>query len=341
MTDIDMIAGLRPEIPLPELDDLAPARGRLIDAIAAEHATTAGPPAPELSPARPASWRSRMRPASRRRLALTGLGTAVAAVAAGAGLLATSGGPAAPAMVPATINAAAAHVLNLAATAALRQPGGPPRADQFVYHAIRDGQGHLYQSWLSVNGTRNGLVRGIGGGTWAYVAGCRDGRAQVIASPAHGGTKGRQHCTPDPAYLPGVPTSPGKMAAYLERTQHVTIGDTVADVDMLGKAIDDLLGASYLAPRQMAAMYDFMANTPGFTVIPAAADATGRHGVGIRWQVSDGQAIAPGDTAMIIFDPHTGAYLGDRTIYRGESPKTYSGEAVIKVAIVNRIGQLP
>ena len=131
------------------------------------------------------------------------------------------------------------------------------------------------------------------------------------------------------------------MRGYLERTQQVTIGDTVAEVDMLGHDIDDLLRTTYLTPRQLAAMYDFMASTPGFTVVPDAADAVGRHGVGIRWQVSDGQAIAPGDTAMIIFNPRTGAYMGGRTTYLGESPRNYSGDAVVKLAIVNRIGQLP
>ena len=44
---------------------------------------------------------------------------------------------------------------------------------------------------------------------------------------------------------------------------------------------------------------------------------------------------------MIIFNPHTGAYMGDRTTYLGENPGDYSGEAVVKLAIVNRIGQLP
>jgi hypothetical protein len=112
-------------------------------------------------------------------------------------------------------------------------------------------------------------------------------------------------------------------------------------VDMLGDDIDNLLRMTYLTPRQLAAMYDFMASTPGFTVVPDAVDAVGRHGVGIRWQVSDGQAIARGDTAMIIFNPRTGAYMGDRTTYLGESPRNYSGDAVVKLAIVNRTGQLP
>jgi hypothetical protein len=355
MTDLDVVTELRPEIPLPALGSLGPARERLLAAIAAERITSRpagatsttggvtgvglGPAStPGLAPAQTLRPRGRIRWSTRGRLALAGLAVSVAA---GATLLVTTRGPAGPALVPPGIDAVSAHVLDLAAAAARRQPGGPPRPDQFLYHAIRDGSGHLYQSWLSVDGTRTGLARGIGGATWSYLPGCRDGREHLDAPVTRGGTDGWQHCTPIPAYLPGLPTSAGAMRGYLERTQQVTIGDTVAEVDMLGHDINDLLATTYLTPRQLAAMYDFMASTPGFTVVPDAVDAVGRHGVGIRWQVSDGQAVARGDTAMIIFNPRTGAYLGSRTTYLGENPRNYSGDAVVKLAIVNRIGQLP
>jgi hypothetical protein len=355
MTDLDVVTELRPEIPLPALGSLGPARERLLAAIAAERVAArlagaapapGGTPeagrrpaiAPAPAPARTRRPPGRARWGTRRRLALAGLAISVAA---GAALLVTTRGPAAPALVPPRIDAVSAHVLDLAAAAARQQPGGPPRPDQFLYRAIRERGGHLYQSWLSVDGTRTGLVRGIGGGTWAYLPGCRDGWEYLDAPAIRGGTDGRQRCTPITAYLPGLPTSAGAMRGYLERTQRVTIGDMVAEVDMLGQDIDNLLGTTYLTPRQLAAMYDFMASTPGFTVVPDAIDAVGRHGVGIRWQVSDGQAIAPGDSAMIIFNPRTGAYMGDRTTYLGESPRNYSGDAVVKLAIVNRIGQVP
>jgi hypothetical protein len=355
MTDLDVVTELRPEIPLPALDSLGSARERLLTAIAAERIagrpTGAAPApggtpesgrraaiAPAPTPARTPRPRGRARWGAWRRLGLAGLAISVAA---GTALLVSTRGPAAPALVPPRIDAVSVHVLDLAAAAARRQPGGPPRPDQFLYHAIRERGGHLYQSWLSIDGTRTGLVRGIGGGTWAYLPGCRDGWEHLDAPAIRGGTDGWQRCTPIQAYLPGLPTSAYAMRGYLERTQQVTIGDTVAEVDMLGHDIDDLLGTTYLTPRQLAAMYDFMASTPGFTVVPDAVDAVGRHGIGIRWQVSDGQAIAPGDTAMIIFNPRTGAYLGDRTTYLGENPRNYSGDAVVKLAIVNRIGQLP
>jgi hypothetical protein len=44
---------------------------------------------------------------------------------------------------------------------------------------------------------------------------------------------------------------------------------------------------------------------------------------------------------MIIFDARTGAYLGDRTRYTGERPAEDDGGAVVRLAIVNAIGQRP
>jgi hypothetical protein len=66
-------------------------------------------------------------------------------------------------------------VLHRAALAALERPVGAPRPGQFVYTKIADGDGSVYQSWLSVDGTRSGLLRselgvttrGAGGATGA------------------------------------------------------------------------------------------------------------------------------------------------------------------------------
>jgi hypothetical protein len=330
MDDLELITSLRPEIELPAAGQLTAARGRLDAVIAA-----AGPPAG------PVAGKMRRAPGPRRTRRRLVIAAAVAAAAAAGVTTGVAMGPSGSASVP-TVSAAAAHTLNLAAAAALGQPGPQPRPDQFVYSATRDGGGHLYQSWLSVDGTRTGLVRGIGGTPgWSYVPGCRDGREQLNAPVTVGGTKGPQPCTPDPAYLPALPTSAAAMGRYLQRTQKLSLGSPVADLDSLGKGVSDLLEDVYLSPRQLAAVYQFMADTPGFTVVPNAADARGRRGIGIRWPVADGQVADPGYTAMIIFNPRTGAFLGQRTTYRGESPAVYSGDAVVQRAVVDQPGQLP
>lgn len=61
----------------------------------------------------------------------------------------------------------------------------------------------------------------------------------------------------------------------------------------------------------------------------------------VRWQVSDASAAAAGDTAMTLFDPRTGAFLGGGTTYPRDRPGEYDGDAVVKLAVVDRPGQLP
>ena len=139
MTDLDAVTELRPEIPLPALDSLGPARERLLAAIAAERLANrpaaampdpggtpeAGPGpaiAPVPAPARTARPRGRPRWGARR-LALPGLAISVAA---GATLLVTTRGPAAPALVPQRIDAVSAHVLDLAAAARPPPAWRPP-----------------------------------------------------------------------------------------------------------------------------------------------------------------------------------------------------------------------
>jgi hypothetical protein len=334
MNDLGLVTSLRPDIDLPGPDQLTAARGRLDAALAA---ASAGAPAH----GRPNPWQSRRARGPRRTRPRLAVATAaVAAASAGITAIVAVPGRSAPEL---TISVATAHTLRLAAAAALRQPGPRPQPDQFIYTATRDGAGQLHQSWISVDGTRTSLVRGIGGTpSWAYLPGCRHGREQVSAPASAGGTSGVQPCTPSPAYLPDLPASQAALGRYLRRTQELNLGSAVADLDSLGHGVADLLEYVYLTPRQLAAVYQLMASTPGFTLVPGAADALGRHGIGIRWPVADGpDTVIPGDTDMIIFDPHSGAYLGQRTTYPGQRPAAYSGDAVAQRAIVDRTGQLP
>ena len=62
----------------------------------------------------------------------------------------------APVTVPATLTAR--EVLEHAAAAALKEPAVVPRDDQFVYTKVVGAGGVVELSWLSVDGTRNGLT---------------------------------------------------------------------------------------------------------------------------------------------------------------------------------------
>jgi len=326
MNDMDLLYELAQETPLPSPAELAAARARLAVAIA-----TCPAPGRPISEVQPPAHPDRRRSHPRRRLALTAaIAAAVSAVVAA--VLVTAGGTPAGQSGPG-VDTAAARVLHRAALAALQLQSGVPRPGQFVYTKIESGNGSLYQSWLSVDGTRTGLIRGAGGGpAIIYVPGCRDGRQLRVGAPAtEGGTPGGQSCVPQPAYFPAQPASPRALRSYLERTWKITPG-TPGYLNDFGKTVDELLTQAYLTSGQRAALYDLMAQTPGFTLITRAADGIGRHGVGIAWSL-------PGDgKTMIIFNPNTYAELGITT--RGAAGQKGTG-ALLKLAIVNKPGQLP
>jgi hypothetical protein len=325
MNDLELLWELAQETPPPAPAELGPARARLVAAIAAGPA--AGRVTAEATP--PAPPRGR-RSHSRWRLALTAA-VAAAVSAAVAAVLVTGGGPRAGTVKP-RVAAAAAGVLHRAALAALQLQAGAPRPNQFIYTKIEGRSDSLYQAWLSVDGTRTGLIRGAGGGpAMIYIPGCRHGRQLRVQAPAaEGGTRGGQSCVPQPAYFPDMPASPRPLRSYLERTWALS-PTSPGYLNDFGKTDDELLSQAYLTSGQRAALYDLMAQTPGFTLVPHATDGIGRPGVGIAWPSGGGKA-------MIIFNPTTYAELGITTW--GAAGQKGTG-ALLKLAIVNQAGQRP
>ncbi len=241
-----------------------------------------------------------------------------------AGTAPAAAGPGAHSVVPVrpfTGRLTAARFLNAAARAALTQPATPPRPDQFVY-AESEGPGgsSKYQIWQSADGSKAGLVVNSTG---------------PIPLPACSG--GPDRCF-TAGYRPDLPTKPGAILPYLVRAGlagpadkpggqglHKPIRNWVAND--LGKEIDSLLSDTYLLPAQRAALFRYMARTPGYFVVRHAADAIGRPGVGIAWRYQ-------GSETMIIFDPRDYAYLGDRT---DAAAASYQGAALVKLKIVDSV----
>jgi hypothetical protein len=268
---------------------------------------------------------------------------------------ARSGGTPSGEVVPAQLTAR--EVLDRAAAAALRGPDVVPSGDQFVYTEVGGGAGApVVRTWLSVDGTRNGLsttTYSDGKVQSSTFLGCANG-VQKIQLPGVGGkplklggkamtptqyqekykTPVPMHgpiqsvpCTPEPAYFPDMPTSAGAMAGYLERTQ----GIRVSNLNDLAKTVGFMLQSDYILPAQRAALYEFLATTPGLIVEPNVRDIDGRPGVGVGWSFE-------GSKAMNIFDPSTYAYLGLTTWgLQGQ----LAGDALLKTAITNTPGQLP
>jgi hypothetical protein len=357
MNDLDMIKELRPGAALPELGELGAARGLLTAAISAERS---GGVSPAQSPEAPAAAAGRRVPASgepaQGRPAARRLALATAALVALPGHRAPSAsGPAAvpsrsgPAPAPsgalppvtghatapsveapvaAGVNPAAAHLLRHAALAALRLPAGAPRPGQFVYTESEGSNGVRYQLWLSANGKKDGLARSPGRTFVIRPCTATQTQAGICASP--------------PGYYPGMPADPRVLLAYL-RTVDITGTESAGGAGWrsndIAKGISDLMASTYLLPGQRAALYELMAQTPGFAVARSARDAIGRTGVAVEWSFMGSRA------GEIILDPRTYAYLGTRTFpspsFHGPGAHAYDGDALIQLAVVNKAGELP
>jgi hypothetical protein len=348
MTDLDLITDLRPEVRLPDTAELAPARSRLAAAITAE-ITAADSPA-GLSPAGP--WpgdRAYQAPVrapragsrwTSRRLALTGVAAAAVAAGVAAALVIAPGAGGKPASQPAgtagaqpggvgsqsgsgvqpfTGHLTAARFLHAAAHAALQQPSVPPRPGQFVYSESEGPGGTAkYQIWQSTDGSKRGLVVNSTGPI---------GLDPCPVAKAEAG-----QCSVQAGYLPDLPAKPGAVLGYLTK---IGLADPALghkpipnwEANDVGKTVESLLSNTYLLPAQRAALFEYMARTPGYTVAPHAVDAAGRHGIAIEWKYE-------GMTTAVIFSPKTYAYLGN-TITSGA--RTIWSAAEIKFEVVDSL----
>ena len=223
-----------------------------------------------------------------------------------------------------------------------------PRDDQFVYTKVVGGGGVVEQSWLSVGGTRNGLTESPMNGKLqkSVQLGCVNG-ARKIRTPGRDGKplKGGHKpipikgpvpmdgpvvtvpCTAERTYFPDMPTTAAAVGPYLEQTQGIRLND----LNDLSKTIGFMLESDYILPAQRAALYRFLATTPGLTIERHVRDISGRPGIGVVWHFY-------GSKAMNIFDPRTFAYLGMTTW--GEQGQL-GGDALVRTAIVDQAGELP
>ena len=237
----------------------------------------------------------------------------------------------------------AKRVLDTAATAALSHPAVPPRPDQFVYTKIGDGRGHAALTWLSVDGSRNGLMEAGGPNGTSTLLGCVDGKHQIRTpgyngKPYTGPAKPKapvpldgpvvtEPCIPQPAFFPAMPTTASAMPGYLAKTRGLRLND----LNDVAKVVEGIFQSDYLLPAQRAALYEFLATMPGLTLERHVKDITGRPGIGVSWSFM-------GSKAMLIFDPSTYTLLGITTW--GEQGQV-GGGALLQMAITNQAGQQP
>jgi hypothetical protein len=309
MNELDLIAGLRPAVPLPEPDDLAAARSRLTSVLAPE----AGSAGPRPQPGRGAAAGRRVAARARSRRGLTLGAAAAAAVAVACGLTfavsAGLGGGAAghktavrpntsqadqPVTVPATLTAV--QFLTQAAAATRHERAVVPAPGQFIYSEGFDpGSRVWWRNWESVNGSHPD-VTDLSTGGWGSTAPCTQALAESTG------------CTPT-GFLPDFPVTANAVLPYLVRLEQASASVPSSQdppnwlANDTGKAVAGLLQSVYLLPAQQAAVFQMLAQTSGFEIVRNAVDAQGHRGVGIYWSYQD-------SGAMIVFNPATYQFMG-------------------------------
>ncbi|GAA3219914.1 CU044_5270 family protein [Dactylosporangium siamense] len=213
--------------------------------------------------------------------------------------------------------------------------GGTPalsvRPDQFVFvesiHVNSEGPADdggplvtfLRRSWLSADGTRDGLV------TDRRKSGGPEERVVITCPPGH-------PC--QPVYRADLPTDTDGMLRWFKDLITQRYGSdrsTKSTPDSYAWSIaGDLLREGYLPPASAAAVFTALARVNGLTVVESVTDAAGRTGVSVG---IDGK----GTRSEIIFDRATYAYLGERV--SGPGGRIISDTAQLRLAIVDRPGQ--
>jgi hypothetical protein len=219
-----------------------------------------------------------------------------------------------------------------------------PGPDQFVYTETEAADGATSRQWLSADGNKAGLVQNAGQRSFRTPP-CTVAQTQQAQKSPPGTFPGTYHCSEQAGYLPSMPADPHKLLGYLIK---VGIADAPPgrgstqgagwEANDLGKSVDYLMQTTYLLPAQQAALFELMAQTPGFTVVSGARDAIGRTGVAVRWTYE-------GAPAEIIFNSADYAYMGDRTWpvpgFHGPGADAFDGVSLVKMAFVAKAGQLP
>ncbi|GIJ62787.1 CU044_5270 family protein [Virgisporangium aurantiacum] len=322
------------------MNDLDELRGLRADLTPADPAA--------LARARAAMFHPRPRRVRRRWLLLPAAATAALALVAGVGVW--GGGPDRPAAGPPPRTQDRIEdpltpdlVLRGAATRVAQEQPLAARNDQFVYveSAVGGPEGMVTPAnttfvrstrkiWLSVDGTRDGLLIGKvvpgRGEERITLDGCGDGKG----------------CTPIRNFHDNLPSDVAALQAWFDqqiaaRNKGAVAKEKVADRYAWAIA-SALLGEAYVPPATRAAIFTVLSRTTGLSVVRDVVDAAGRTGVSVG--ITSEYA-----RSEIIFDPSTYQYLGQRVVGLEDSQFLRKGQvasesAQLKIAIVDRPGQI-
>ncbi|MFE0654309.1 CU044_5270 family protein [Streptomyces sp. NPDC059534] len=248
----------------------------------------------------------------------------------------------------------AVRVLSGAALAAAAAPVPDARPGGYVYvkslvaFAGRSAAGgtatlpaaHRREVWLSVDGSRPGLLREAGAADTPL-----GGAEPPVYELDHRGAEPRESTAaaappsvtnPTHAYVATLPTDPEVLLRLVQDGTRAGGGD--ADQRAF-TAIGTLLAETWAPPKVTAALYEAAARIPGVTVLPSATDAAGREGVAVA-------RTAHGEQTQWIFDRTTSAFLGERTVLTETTSAGAAGtvlgvSAVLAKAAAPAPGELP
>ncbi|MFF0253629.1 CU044_5270 family protein [Micromonospora zamorensis] len=244
--------------------------------------------------------------------------------------------------------ASAAEIFRRAADAARQQPELTARPAQYVFterlattRELPDSGPYItvrVQRWESAGGVAHAQTRYR---PEADPNGWSELRVHRMDDP--GDPDKELDAFPPPAYHGDLPTDPDELLRHLREHPvdlHLPEGAdeeaVYGDESMAYTTARSMLDG-YVPPRALAALYELLAREPGAVVISGdVVDAAGRHGVAIRVP-----GMIDGNTE-ILFDRDSHVYLGRRmSVVRNGKESMYASGALIRVAIVDRPGQLP
>ncbi|MET8278426.1 CU044_5270 family protein [Micromonospora sp. NPDC005174] len=244
--------------------------------------------------------------------------------------------------------ASASEIFHLAADAARQQPELTARPDQYVFTEALATVRDLPDSG-PYRTIRNQLWQSAGGVAYTQARYRPEtdpngwGELMVLREDDPADPEKKLDAFPPPAYHGDLPTDPDELLPYLrEHPVDLQLPEGADEKAVYGGESMPYTTArsmlhGYVPPRALAALFELLARQPGAVVISGdVVDAAGRHGVAIR------MPGVIGGNQDFLFDRDTHVFLGTReSVVRNGKESMFGAIAVLRIAVVDRPGQLP
>ncbi|WP_460068399.1 CU044_5270 family protein [Streptomyces sp. YKOK-I1] len=190
---------------------------------------------------------------------------------------------------------------------------------------------HRLEEWVSVDGTRKGLIDEAGG----------EGRRTTQPDRVPG--KKDKTLPVNYRYLSTLPTDTDGMYAWMRKKAVAMNGGGFEDDpdELLWLVAGDVFKTGLLPPKQSAALYRALLRVPGVVALPRSVDAVGRVGRALGRLVPNSSL-----RQEVVFDRKTYQFLGERDLYTEDEDTFKKGTvtsrtAALKAAVVDKRGERP